>query len=1074
MYWRLGIDLGTNSIGWWAFKVVKDGTGENARWRITESLDGGVGIFPEGREITTSGLVGDSNAVQRRDARSMRRNRDRGNNREKSLKKILTETGLLPKVQEEKDRLFRNQKKTNGDPERFNPYRLRAEALKRPLEPFELGRALANLGKRRGYKSNRKEASDDDGGKLKERIDELHKTLKGRTLGQYLWEAFQEQNTREAAGEKRSGIRFRGENPFYADRSLYEAELAAIRNEQESHHALTPDDWEAIRSKVLDQFPLKPVERGWCEFYTEEKRHWSDTPIGHDFRIYQELNNLKWIDENEVPRPLTSEQRQAVQNALLTRKSEVTFASLKTLKDPEKTKLFPSLGRFNLEGGKRKGLKPHKIAATLQDNPVLAPLWQTREETGASLLDDAFETLHHAEDNAKAVTELVEKFGLTDKQAKALCRLKLSSGTASVSRRFMEEIVPVLRDQGLIYSDAVKELKDEYGHPLHHSLRDDGMRWKRLPYYGEVAPHSMLGADKQADPEHEPEKHFGKINNPSVHSALNALRRLVNTLTDRFGTPPVQIHVEMTRDLKQSRKQRDDAAKQNRANEAENDRIKKFCAEQGFPEPSALDIKKVKLWEELNGDGLVRLCPFSGKPISAAQLFNGEAEIEHLLPFKRTLDDSRANLTVAHRWANRLKGDRSPYEAFGDDQHADKGIVWEEILGRIEALPHNKRWRFGPKAMEKFEQEGGFLARQLTDTAYMARFASRYLRALEGVESVVTIPGRLTAMLRGKWSLNGILSDDNRKHRDNHRHHAVDAAVVALTSRGVLNEISRQSARGATDRLHIQVPDLEPEIRDAIRKRVPEFTVFHKPDHGLAGKFFKETAYGFVDERKRDADFKEHNLVVRKPLEALTPAECKTIRDPALRKKVDQWLYEAKGAGVKHDKALAEFSKEHDVKSVRILVKDQTVAPVPSATHKGYKADALAFCDIWRIPKGKPGNWKPGEYKWEGQFWSFLETAPFIGKGEPDKEVKRPHPAAKFVCRLFKNDMIAVWEKGEVTTYRIGGFSSTNNKLDIHPVDRHFSGHNYKSINTLGGLSLRKLYVTPDGRLLNNSGWSSR
>lgn len=100
-------------------------------------------------------------------------------------------------------------------------------------------------------------------------------------------------------------------------------------------------------------------------------------------------------------------------------------------------------------------------------------------------------------------------------------------------------------------------------------------------------------------------------------------------------------------------------------------------------------------------------------------------------------------------------------------------------------MKYNRR-RFGPEAMARYEADGEFVARQLTDTAYMARIAMRYPKALEGVEHMVANPGRLTALARGKWHLNGILSDDNLKTRKVHRHHAVDAAVVALTDRAVL------------------------------------------------------------------------------------------------------------------------------------------------------------------------------------------------------------------------------------------------------------------------------------------------
>jgi len=177
MHWRLGLDLGTNSIGWWAVRVTREESNPKACWKAVESISGGVRIFSDGREPAKGGRVGDSRAVARRLARGIRRNRDHGRNRMRHLVDDLIELGLLPENPEARDALFQSTSKSKGNSDRYNPYRLRAEALERPLTLHELGRALQHLGLRRGYKSNRKESSDDDGGKLREKITALHARL---------------------------------------------------------------------------------------------------------------------------------------------------------------------------------------------------------------------------------------------------------------------------------------------------------------------------------------------------------------------------------------------------------------------------------------------------------------------------------------------------------------------------------------------------------------------------------------------------------------------------------------------------------------------------------------------------------------------------------------------------------------------------------------------------------------------------------------------------------------------------------------------------------------------------------
>ena len=203
--------------------------------------------------------------------------------------------------------------------------------------------------------------------------------------------------------------------------------------------------------------------------------------------------------------------------------------------------------------------------------------------------------------------------------------------------------------------------------------------------------------------------------------------------------------------------------------------------------------------------------------------------------------------------------------------------------------------------------------------------------------------------------------------------------------------------------------------------------------------------------------------MVRKPLDALKPKEYGVIRDPRIREAVRVCLEKAKIDGVKPEKALVEFGLEHGVKSVRILIKDQTVDPVPSAPYKGYKADSYVCCDIWRLPKGKRGKWKKGEFQWQGVFWTYVETA----SGVPEPGAKKPYHVARFVTRLFKNDLVAYEDGGVTRVTKVAGFSTTNNKLDLKPHNIADSARNYISINVLGGGGLRRLHVSPDGHVRN-------
>ena len=1069
MKWLLALDLGTNSLGWWAYRLKKEGH----QWVVDSSLDGGVRLFDNSRNDK-----GDSYAVNRRVARGMRRNREARHWRQKNLVELLIDRDLLPEAKIERDKLFQTpSKKSDTTPDSTNPYFLRAQAVEKPLSNRHLlGRALVQLAKRRGFKSNRKDNSGEDkeaekeAGKIKDKINRLDEQLAGQTLGQYLWAQHQQEKDKATNGsldQRPQPIRFKDSNELFANRQMYADEFDRIQTTQAPHLDLSDEDWEKIRSYVLDQRPLRPVERGVCQFFHNEPRHWADTPVAHSFRIYQELNNLKVIDHDQREYPLTDEQRQAILGKLNTQK-EATFASLRKLKDKAGNLLFPQDSQFNLEDEKRKKLKGHKLKADFASNPILSPLWDQLSQK--DLLDDLFEKLHDAEEDSGLISCLTgAPFNLTTEQAKACAALKLASGTTSLSRKAMEQLtlsMKTLRDedgQPLKYDAAVKKL-----YPDAHHSKKDRQEYDHLPYYGQVMPERMLGGRRDKyDPHNNPEQHYGKINNPTVHVALNQVRLLVNELCTNFRSAPHKIHVEVTRELKQPREQREETAKEQKKNQKENERIRKEI-EKLFANPSMKDIKKYKLWEELGKDQCHRHCPFSGRQISTAQLFNGEVEIEHILPFSRTLDDSMANKTVAFRNANRLKGNCTPYEAFGQNQHSG-GYAWEDITTRITNLPKNKKWRFGPDAMKRYESENGdFIARQLTDTAYMTRVARDYLSALRGVEDVVALPGRLTALIRGKWHLNTALSDHNKKNRDDHRHHALDAAIIGLMNRSLLKKISDATCRGADDLVDIQIPPLEEHLNTAIRERLRTILPSVKPDHSLHGKIFKDTAYGVV--KVRDEKGKEiEKLAVRKKLNGtLSDNQIEQITDLNIKQALQRRLADAGKTSTKaREKIITDFAQEYGIKAIRLHQPNDSgsATQIKSAPYKAYQPKSYICCDIWRLPPKSKGK----AFKYEGKFWRYSDvTRDDRGRLTLPKEASRPHPAAKFITRLFKNDLIEVGEIGKGERWKVAGFSATNNKIDIRVPHLNEEKQNHKSINDLAQNGIRRLHVTVDGRILRN------
>ncbi|MFM8534136.1 MAG: type II CRISPR RNA-guided endonuclease Cas9 [Acidimicrobiia bacterium] len=732
------------------------------------------------------------------------------------------------------------------------------------------------------------------------------------------------------------------------------AEFGALWTAQARHH---PELTDGVRDQFADvifhQRPLRPVDPGPCTLDPEvdlgkrDRRAPLALPIQQDFRILQELANLELFHKTNpaIRRRLTLAERDTAY-AALKRSEKVTFKRIRTL-----LKIDDVWG-FNLESEKRKDLKGDVVSVRLGRETTFGNRWfnglgdTERQNIVQKLLDE--------EDAEEIVRIGVEIWGLTPAAADKVADLPLPVGYGRLGLKALSRIVPILKERAdkeggpIRYADAV--VAAGYGH---HSDFRDGELLDELPYYGQALQRYTAPVKSESAPAWERE--FGRLANPTVHIGLNQLRKLVNALIEKYG-PPEEIVVELARDLKRTQEEREEMQKQQSENQKKNDARREDLdnirnSQPGWKPPRDAMLR-LRLWEELDADNVAnRRCVYTGKSISRRMLLSDEVEVEHILPFSVALDDSPANLTVSLRSANRIKGNQTPHAAFG---HSPTGFDWTGIMLRVSALPRNKQWRFRPDAvdlvksriarenarlegglpkdaLEDIEKTGGFLARQLIDTAYLARVTRQYLWKVCDPDKTWVIPGQMTAMLRRKWGLNSLLGDHNRKNRADHRHHAIDAYVVGLTDRSMLQGI--QAAHGLTrERIIDDMPDPfedRPGIgyRDELKAALARIFISHRPDHGIdanaassrrlstSGKLHEETAYGIVE----DADREGGNVVARKPIDGLSENEIGRIRDPLLRDKLRAHLAPLLG----DDKALetakarlAAARKARDAKAV--------------------------------------------------------------------------------------------------------------------------------------------------------------
>lgn len=325
-------------------------------------------------------------------------------------------------------------------------------------------------------------------------------------------------------------------------------------------------------------------------------------------------------------------------------------------------------------------------------------------------------------------------------------------------------------------------------------------------------------------------------------------------------------------------------------------------------------------------------------------------------------------------------------------------------------MPNNKRWRFAPDARRRFDEQGGFLARQLNETGWLARLAKQYLSAVADPYKIDVVPGRLTAMIRAKWGLNDLLPDHNfsdAKNRKDHRHHAIDAMVAALTDRSLLH---RMSSAYDEERQKIEVPPPWATLRDDLASRLGAMTVSHKPDHGLQGQLHEDTAYGAVQSQQAEGG---GNIVYRKGFFDLKETEIARIRDARLRDHVKAHVNEATAEGTDLKAALRSFAQrkdipglKHGIRHVRLTKaeKPEYLVPIRDRNGKAYKAYSAgenAFVDIYETPDGA----------WAGEAVTVFQA----NRGNHRPAWMSAEPRPRFVMRVFKGDLIALELDGKRT-----------------------------------------------------------
>ena len=968
----LGLDLGVQSIGW-AIVPCNPQKGPELRLGV-RCFDSGTGTESEIEQGKD-----ESRNIKRRMARGVRRNQWRRKRRSLKLFNILRNNGLLPmgkgfgdapedrqELINELDKKLSQKMSLNDCPVAAHllPYKLRALALDKKLEPFAFGRALLHLSQRRGFLSNKKTGgNDEDNGTVKPAISELEKEIeeKGfRTLGEYFASLDPE--------EKRIRQRWTG-------RKMFEEEFDAIWKAQAKQNpALTEELREKVSHALFFQRPLKSQKHliGKCELERDKRRAPLASVEAQRFRYWQKILDLEYRSEDGFMVSLSKEQQDTLAKEL-EGEEKLTYAQMRKvlglkqlrLTKEDKERGIKPIYTFNLEldeDDTDKGLKGNTTSSRIRN--IIPDRWSVMpDEERESLINEILQFEHE-----DALARRLEKvFGFDSNTASLLAAVQLERDHAKLSRQAIRKILPVMQEKRIRYMSAREEI---YGEQLNEEKKDT---LEFLP--------PVLQAVKD-------------LKNPVVMRTLTEVRKVVNAIVRQYGKPEI-VRIELARDMKKGRSEREKLTKEIKQQEKRREEARKMILkETGNREPRSVEIQKILLAEECNWQ-----CPYTGKQITVSNLLgpNPQFDIEHTLPFSRSLDNSFVNKSLCDVHENRhVKKNQTPFEAYGKDPQR-----WHEILTRVQAF----RGSAAETKLRRFKLETipeGFVSRMLNDTRYISRLAGGYIGLLYGGlidanddQCIQVSSGGMTAWLRDEWGLNAILADGgDEKNRSDHRHHAVDAAVIAMCDPGTVQKLSRAAERASEQGLHrrfakgtvdLPVPDFKQIVAEAVEK----INISFRANRKVSGGFHDETNYSpsqYVVEGEGKKAKRVEYRHVRKPIANMSKGDIEKIVDPTVRELVLQKL-NALGGDPK------AFSNENELPYMRSKDGSRLV-PIRKARYR----KSVSVLSLGKSEKTQrhvaPGNNhhmeivavldKDGnETKWEGVIVSMYEAYQRRRRKEP-------------------------------------------------------------------------------------------
>ncbi|MCW1966618.1 MAG: type II CRISPR RNA-guided endonuclease Cas9 [Anaerolineae bacterium] len=958
--------------------------------------------------------TGESLNKVRREARSLRKRIRRRAQRMKKLVKLMYLQGIIERAS---PTVFWDAS--------ISPWQYRAAGLDALLPPKAWASVLYHIVKHRGFLSTRKSerSTNTEVGQMLASIEANQQRLKEkgyRTVGEM---AHKDEEFQSAKRNKGGGYKHTFNRLDLADELRL---LFAQQRNLGNPYATAPIEIE-VHDLLMRQAPAMTYAQmaklvGKCTFEPDEYRAPRASYRAERFIWLAKLNNLRIIGLGSS-RALTSEERFKLM--------ELPFSLSKlTYKQVRSRLQLPAHERFNgliykldkdPEGETLFEAKAfHKFAKAYAD-AGLQREWQ-RDSQDANRLDALAHAQTWYKDDDEARAWLLQQ-NIEPVIVEAALGVSFSTFGA-LSLKALTHILPFM-EQGQRYDEAVQSAGYR-----HHSYKIHA-----------AEKHSYL-----------PMPNRDLIRNPVVFRALNQARKLVNAIIKQYG-PPSQINIELARDLSKSFEERTEIRKEQDKFQKEKQKAQQKFYDAFGTTPNGLDLQKMRLYHEQNGQ-----CAYSQRPIALLQLLEpGYVEVDHILPYSRSYDDSMNNKALVLAAENRNKGNRTPYEFLDGANNSpqwQRFVHWVQATKEIRMAKRNRLFRsdFGADQAQKFRD------RNLNDTRYICRefktMIETYLQwhphAGSGDRCVV-LAGQLTALLRARWGL-----IKNREESD--LHHAIDAAVVAAANASLVKRMAVYARRNELGLVNERYTDPDTgeivdgtvalryekdfpvpwtHFRTAVLSQLADVRVSRAATRRSLGQAHEETIRSIGKEGRL---LEQHKSAVKTPLSKLKIKDLPNIlgadRDVRLIEAIRDRLEAYGGDGAKAfatplRKPSAEGKEAPVIRSVK-LVNGSQKSGILVRNGIADNGDMLRI-DVFQ--KGKHFFAVP-VYASDAGTAALPNRAAVANK--PESDWIEINDSYRFLFSLYKNDWVVLrYKTGEVREGYYAGFNRATAAIDLWAHDRN-------------------------------------